>query len=111
MSKFIEGYKDAVGSAAVEAHFSGANVGQRPGTDGLLRRAPYGTPDWNSQVGGANEQTGLQNTAGTVGGKSMFNVPGQSMPREIGVNYKPQRNAGHSLKDDPFSLGDGFPGN
>lgn len=111
MSAFIEHSKDPQGSAAVEVHFGGANQGQKPGTDALLKRPAYGTPAWNSQVGGAVEQAGLQNTAKTVGGTSTFNAPGQSIPRETGVNYKPQWNAGHSLKDDPFSMADGFPGN
>jgi hypothetical protein len=111
MSEFIEHSKDPWGTSAVTDHFGGKNQGQRPGTDSALTRPAYGTPAWNSQVGGGMEQTGLQNTVGPVKGPSMFNAPKQNLPRETGVNYKPQINAGHRVPDDPFSLADGFPGN
>jgi len=85
MSKYIEGSKHAAGTAAVEAHFNGANQGRAPGTDPQLSASPGGAPEW--------------------GNKPM------PFPAERGVNYTPPGQAGHSIKDDPFSLADGFPGN
>lgn len=111
MSEFIEHSKDPWGTAAITDHFAGKNAVRKPGTDPALTRTPGGTAAWNSQVGGRMEQTGLNNTVGPVKGPSIFNIPGQNLPRETGVNYKPAVNAGHSTSQDPFQLADGFPGN
>ena len=111
-SKFIENSKDPELSPMVEAHFMG---GATP-SPGILSQseAKGGTPDWNSKAASAKEsfagEDGLQNLKPAASGTSVFNVPGQTLPRESGVNYKPARNAGHSLKEDPFQLADGFPG-
>lgn len=112
MSEYIERSKHAQGTAAVERHFAGSNQGQSPGTDPLLKASPYGAGDWNLTVGvpGGTTQQGLQNTTVSSREPSEFNAPGQSLPRETGVNYKPAINAGHSIKDDPFSLANGMPG-
>lgn len=113
MSEYINRSKHAQGTAAVEAHFGGRNQGQAPGTDPLLSASPYGSGAWNPTVStpGGTAQRGLQNTAISSREPSEFNAPGQSLPRETGVNYKPAVNAGHTVKDDPFSVGDGLPGN
>jgi hypothetical protein len=113
MSQYLENSKHAAGTAAVEKHFGGGNQGQRPGSDSLLKAAPYGSADWNPTVSvpGGTTQAGLQNTAVTSRERSEFNPPGQSLPRETGVNYKPAANAGHTVTQDPFQLADGFPGN
>lgn len=93
MSQYIEKSKHAQGTAAVESHFAGKNQGQSPGTDPMLKAAPYGSSDWNNSPGDAT-----------------FNAPGQNLPLGSGVNYIKPDEAGHTTNQDPFSLADGFPG-
>lgn len=93
MSEYIEKSKDPTGTAAVESHFGGGNQGRMPGTDPLLKRAPYGTSAWNNSAGDTS-----------------FNAPGQNLPMGSGVNQIKPDQAGHRTTQDPFSLADGFPG-
>lgn len=93
MSEFIERSKHAAGTSAVESHFSGGNQGRKPGTDPMLKAAPYGSSDWNNSAGDTS-----------------FNAPGQNLPMGSGVNYIKPDQAGHTTNQDPFALADGFPG-
>jgi len=112
MSKFIERSKDPELSPMVEAHF----MGNAPPNAGIFSQSEPkgGTPAWNSKAASAKEsfagQDGLVNREEFGKGTSIFNAPGQTVPRETGVGYKPASAAGHSLKEDPFQLADGFPG-
>lgn len=111
-SPFIEHSKHAQMTSAVESHFGTASSRTMPGVASGNQFTPGGTSDWNSQQGVSNE-SGQVNTAptGAPSGASIFNAPGQTLPRETGVGYTSRTNVGHSIKDDPFSLADGFPGN
>jgi hypothetical protein len=93
MSQYIEKSKHAGGTTAVEAHFAGANQGQKPGADSLLKAAPYGSNAWNSD-----------------GGDLSWNAPGQNLPLGSGMNQIKPDEAGHRTTQDPFQLSDGFPG-
>lgn len=112
MSNFIEHSKDPVGTAAITEHFAGRNQGQRPGADPMLKRTPGGTQAWNTPNPSSAAEDGLQNQTrpNVPTDNSLFNAPGQNLPRETGVNYKPAANAGHRTAQDPFQLADGFPG-
>lgn len=103
MSKFIEGSKHAAGTAAVERHFAGGNMGQKSGTDPLLKAAPYGASDWDPGIPTRPAERGLTNTANSAEGPSIFRTAGDASPRESGVNYKPANRAGHTNTADPFS--------
>ena len=109
-SVFIEGSKHALGTAAVEKHFAGGNVGQSPGVDPLLKAPPYGSSAWNPPAR-PTEQGMVNDKITAPPGPSVFNASSPPLPRETGVNYKPHANAGHKVTDDPFSpWADGFPG-
>jgi hypothetical protein len=90
MSEFIEKSKHPEGTAAVEHHFAGGNVGRKPGTDPQLKAPPYGTAAWNShELDGIFEE-------GDAG---------------KGVNYRNPADAGHTVTERPFQgSADGLPG-
>jgi hypothetical protein len=114
-SKFIEGSKHAEFTAAVEKHFSGGNVGQRPGQDPMLKASPGGSPAWNASPGAPIEPSALEprdmDEEPVPPGPSMFNASSPPRPREGGVNYQPHSHVGNRVTDDPFEgLADGMPG-
>jgi hypothetical protein len=87
MWKFVEGSKHPEGTAAVEHHFAGGNVGRKPGTDPQLKAPPYGTDAWNNSELGAD----------------FYGVGG--------VNHKQPSEIGHSISTKPFQgSADGLPG-
>jgi hypothetical protein len=114
MSQFIENSKDPAMSGAVAEHFGTASSGTKPGVASGKGYGVGGTAAWNSQSAdtGAIERSNINSGPyGAPPGASQFNAPGQSLPRETGVNYKPLKNAGHRVTQDPFEMADGFPGN
>jgi hypothetical protein len=114
VSKFIDDSIHKDFTASVTEHFFGNNVGAMPGQDRLLKAAPYGSSAWNTPNPPSQAEQGLNNTVDPASpGVSLFNDSStrNKLPRETGVNYKPEVRAGHTLTDDPFSpWGDGFPG-
>jgi hypothetical protein len=111
MSQFIENSKDAAMSGAVADHFGTASLGTRPGVASGKGYGLGATPAWNSQAAGTIEHSTINSGPyGAPPGPSMFNAPGQTLPRETGVNYKPLKNAGHRVTQDPFEMADGLPG-
>ena len=125
-SEFIKKSQHAEMTRAVQSHFDagsgpaasyGLNRGNGESVPGDASGKGYplgGTDAWNSH----QSDTGTIESAGNINnqpygvgaGPSQFNVPGQTLPRETGVNYKPLKNAGHSLKEDPFQIANGLVG-
>jgi len=106
MSNFIDGSKDAFGTAEAERHFSSNNTPHTSGVGAWKTAPPYGSSVWNPDTAPVGSENGQQNqTNPNPPGNSLFNAGKPSLPREVGVNYTPASQAGHKVTDDPFSLG------
>lgn len=85
-SPFIEHSKHAQMTSAVESHFGTAKSRTMPGEASGNSFSSGGDQAWNA-------------------GKP------DPLPDHGGFNYSPKADIGHTVKDDPFSVADGFPGN
>jgi hypothetical protein len=111
MSEFIERSKDPRGTAAIESHFSGGNVGRKPGTDPMLKAPPGGSAAWNPPPTTSESNSDVNSEDQSPAGPSMFNASNPPRPRETGVNYSPKSHVGNRVTDDPFQgNADGMPG-
>jgi hypothetical protein len=108
MSKFIENSKHGQMTSAVTNHFFGSGNSEISGKASGKGFPMGGDSGWNAQ-GGSGEMVGagVMNKPGFGQGTSLFNAPGQRYPAGTGVDYQPASNAGHTNKEDPFSMADG----
>ena len=113
-SKFITDSQHPEMTRLVSDHFFGADKAAVSGKDAGKQFGLGGTSAWNDpgQFAKTGGEDGLMNRAPFgVPGDSLFNGSSPPIPRATGVNYQPASNAGHTVKDDPFSgSADGMPG-
>lgn len=114
-SPFIEGSKHQQMTSAVTAHFDGPQKFRTKAGDASGKGfSSGGTDAWNgTRADEGTIQQGQTNRtpSGNTAGNSQFNATTPQMQEGTGVGYVPNSQAGHTVKDDPFSgMADGMPG-